>query len=441
MAKMRQRRSHRLGLVTLFKCAVATAAILLVHHICNLERHTQTKSNYILRKVMPQKMSLVMVNYHDTDMMVPAIKAVAPYVAEIIFIDGPRKAMVEELRMLGLFYDASSSPLKAKYEREIKPLLPNVPFLYHYQVWEDEAAQRNFAFRACNFEVMLQLEGDFLINIDEIALHGFLHQSNHPIASVAVSNLARPGIVITPRWADIPLVKFPLIVKRSAVTAEQYFSHLWIVGSKATVKANASLMYGPVIGNAHHYTLLRSNIPAIIKYVFYTSLHAQSEAYLKKQALIKDIARNHGVLVAREAYMRTRLESALCMPSGGYMYRLPVADKLLSDISISASLGSICSHSYIGPKLLLVQGLTSWAEVATGATSVSLHLPQKLDCRAQSFTAVLFQQIQTRTIPHTWQDNVMTVSFDDSRDHTPLLRAIGVACDMQDLVLQVEVMR
>lgn len=261
-----------------------------------------------LRQRLP-KISAIYPVWYETDMMLPVIQAVAPFVSELVVVDGPRRATIPLMASMGLMYTADDSPVKRVLDNIIKPAFPHISVKYHYQVWDDEKGQRNFGFNACSHSIMIQVEGDMIMQLNAHALEAFVRDQWHDVSGIRVSNMVRSNLSMVASVGAEPLPFFPLIAKRNRLSADEYFNHLWIVGN-AQGPRNQSQVAPEPIGYGYHLTLVRSLSAMASKYAFYRALQPVEPMH----DLLPDITASYGQDVAREVFVRSMPVSAFGLP-------------------------------------------------------------------------------------------------------------------------------
>lgn len=325
---------------------------------------------------LPPRMSLLYVVYHDTDMVLAVLSRVAHLISEIVVIDGPRKSTIPWLEAAGLLYSEGTSPVKRFFFMNVASKYPGISISYFYKVWEHEADQRNFGFHACSQPVMMQMEGDMLVNIAPNALRAFLLDREKIVTGVLVMNMVNTEHALGSAGFNAPQHFFPMIVKRNKMTAETYFSHIWIVGlAKHRHPPNQSELFPP-IGYGYHLTLLRSLDNMFVKYAFYRSLNwedrNQTLEYKRQVNLTTAIAQRFGFNVARLVMARAFVPSALCAPADDTALVVPpIFNDELAHQASQHELNSLCDYRFLTDILYVADGEISWVQIPAGRENAS----------------------------------------------------------------------
>jgi hypothetical protein len=346
---------------------------------------------HLLRQRLP-KISAIYPVWYETDLMFPVIEAVAPFISELVVIDGPRRITMPLLASMGLMYGgADDSPVKRVLDTIIKPSFPHIDFKYHYQIWDDQKGQRNFGFNACSHPIMMQLEGDMLISFNARALEAFARDPEQLVSGTLVSNMVRSNVSMIPDVGVNPLHFFPMIAKRDLLTADEYFNHLWIVG-KAQGPRNASQLSHAPVGYGYHLTLIRS-LPAMAsKYTYYRALAADEFAEDRSGldnllSMLPNVTAAYGQDVARELFVRSLNVSAFGLPHKLVHAVAPEMSGLF-ETAAAQKVDRLLDYAYLSvdgadgngaARLPMYSGMSAWAllpPTAVGSAQLCLSLEE-----------------------------------------------------------------
>ena len=213
-------------------------------------------------------MCLDFVIYNDFYLLSSIVPLVQKYVAEIVIVDGPYKAMIPLLKRTSLFYDETTIPLKLKetinaWRKE------GLEVKYIYKEWESEYEKRAAGYDACSSEIVFSIDGDELVEFKEKELHTFLNDTEKAVACGATANLLRKNLM----FGTVPEGGLPnkcILFKKKQISTLHHFAYLWLVGfpdDKLQVKKQHLMSIN--VARIDHYSILRPHHSMLTKLIFY----------------------------------------------------------------------------------------------------------------------------------------------------------------------------
>ncbi len=201
--------------------------------------------------------------YNDWDLLTPALRSAAPYLDELVVVDGAYSWMAPLIRQLGHQPERSQQPVRDALAG------CGVPVRVIEGVWANEVEKRRAGYAACQGRYVLRLDADEVLFVDTARLERFL-ASGGAVAEMEMPTYLAPGFIQgEPGGAPLPRQAF--LFDRQLVSAEQHLRHLWLV---LTVDAlppaeRLPVFPEPVAFNAH-LTTWRTPRTAVQRALFYT---------------------------------------------------------------------------------------------------------------------------------------------------------------------------
>lgn len=160
--------------------------------------------------------------YEDWDFLRPSLESVAPFVDEIVVVDGAYKWMSGFVRANG------RDP--ARSGRKVHDALANlgVPVRVIEGVWENEFEKRAAGYAACAHRYVFRLDADEIVFPDHQALRMFFDGGQ------AVAEMEIPPICHSPDWVEAPTPEAPiprvgLVFDSTQIQPMDHLRYLWIV--------------------------------------------------------------------------------------------------------------------------------------------------------------------------------------------------------------------
>ena len=155
--------------------------------------------------------------YNDWDLLGPALRSVAPYVDELVVVDGAYERMAPYLSALGhdlvrsdsRVYDALASS--------------GIPYRVISRLWASEAEKRIAGYCACTGRIVCRVDADEVIFFDERELERF-QSRGEAVAAVETPTYIAPGWIVGPApvsgwrrlWSRPPPAQRPLFARDAA---------------------------------------------------------------------------------------------------------------------------------------------------------------------------------------------------------------------------------
>lgn len=210
--------------------------------------------------------SAYIILYYDFHFLEDILKNIDYQVEEIIIVDGPYTYTIETLKKFNLFYDENNIPQEVNI---LKNKFPKIK--YYYKIFDCEEEKRKFGYEQCNCNNVIAVDTDEFIKFDDEKLLNFLNNENKFVGNFKIYNMCNYNINM-----HVNTLQKYVIFKKSKIDAEHHLDYTWLVGCKQKEKI-IRYMDQESIGIMYHQTLNRKCINQIIKYIFYISLHYQTQ--------------------------------------------------------------------------------------------------------------------------------------------------------------------
>eukprot|EP01041_Mallomonas_annulata_P002724 gene2724-5364_t len=362
--------------------------------------------------------SLLFIVYFETDMTLDVLRAVMSFpIKEIVVVDGPRKICAPFLDKFNLLYTSeNNSPIRSFFYNQVKNEFPNIPIKYHYQIWEDEAEQRHYGYNACKYSIMLTLDGDVLMHLNKEQVYEFAQDPQRAVAGVTLMNMARSHSVFTTNPLNfVPAYRYNVMVKRKMIPPEEFFAHLWIVGT-AQKKANASFLFTQ---NIDTYTqILKGN--------------------------------NNDSSTIQEIHIRRSFETTTCLQEGSNVIIVPrpLHSVYLDEIVHTSKINNLCHHAFEKTNLPFIDDVIVWTALlhteinkymvfvqVENAASCTFTLSDSyvnMNRKLQTVASLTFTK-NSSTATNTFTRNYHRANFTllpVLENHALVMRALGSSCKL-----------
>jgi len=224
--------------------------------------------------------------FDDWDILGFALAAAAPFVKEIVVVDGAYRWMCPILEALGRD-PARSDPRVAEVAA---PFGSKVRFLRG--VWDNECSKRAAGYAACTERFIMRLDADEILFIDTPALDRFF-ASGSAVAEMEIPIYLAPGWVRGKRdskkiWTNFE--RSALLFDREQIDAQAHLSYLWLMVSEAEqgglAPRNPALVSQEPVAFGAHLTHWRRASTATCRARFYVSNYLREHMQDQLQGIV-----------------------------------------------------------------------------------------------------------------------------------------------------------
>ncbi len=135
---------------------------------------------------MPTKLSAYLQIYNDWDFLAPMLRSIAPYVDELVVVDGAYAWMADFLERSG------RNPLRS--DARVFDALEDsrIPYRVITKLWKNEIEKRMAGYTACEGRYVLRIDADEVMFFDDAELERFFSDGS-AIAQVELPSYIAPG--------------------------------------------------------------------------------------------------------------------------------------------------------------------------------------------------------------------------------------------------------
>lgn len=213
--------------------------------------------------------SVVIQFFQDFDHIMDVINAIS-WADEIIINDGPfRFAQPIFANILDSedYYKESSSRFFADIARR-----DGINIIYIYGAHDDERHKRIFGYAKATCDIVLSVDADEILDLSRDGLRPFV-SSSAVVGMFECVNLTYYNLCIS---KHLPMVdglfpNKPFAFKRNLVGDNRHIDYLWLVGTSQAEVSTSDFLLKPLCRGLH-FTNVRSQRGALVKFGFYTAL-------------------------------------------------------------------------------------------------------------------------------------------------------------------------
>lgn len=168
---------------------------------------------------MRPKCSAYLSIYNDWDHLSGALKSIAPYIDELVVVDGAYKWMADFLLATG------RDPLRSDQLLYDELAKLDVPVRVVSQLWENEIEKRLAGYRACDNRYIFRVDADEISFFDETELDAFFALDG-AVGEMSIPLYHSPGFVIDRSdWQS----RQAFLFDRAKIEPDIHLNYLWLV--------------------------------------------------------------------------------------------------------------------------------------------------------------------------------------------------------------------
>jgi hypothetical protein len=185
--------------------------------------------------------------YNDWDALAPSLESMAPYLDELVVVDGAYQWMAEYLTRIG------KNP--ARSDPQVYDILAQFPkpVTYISKIWKNQIEKRIAGFTACTGRYIYRLDADEVIFMDEARLAEFISGPT-AVAQMEMPIYAASGWICSPD-PEKPIERQAFLFDADRISAEEHLDYLWLVLTADNLPVNRwidDLVFPePIAFNAH----------------------------------------------------------------------------------------------------------------------------------------------------------------------------------------------
>jgi hypothetical protein len=227
---------------------------------------------------VPTKLSAYLQIYNDWDFLAPMLRSIAPYVDELVVMDGAYAWMADFLERSG------RNPLRS--DARVFDALEDsrIPYRVITKLWKNEIEKRMAGYTACEGRYVLRIDADEVMFFDDAELERFFSKGS-AIAQVELPSYIAPGWLKAIKSPEgiTRLPRAPILFDSNRITPDIHLNYLWLVlGSEPLPNTGgkpAAVHLNPV-GFSAHLTGWRQLAAATQRAEFYLLLRARKKGVM-----------------------------------------------------------------------------------------------------------------------------------------------------------------
>ena len=170
---------------------------------------------------MAGKFSAYLSIYNDWDILPAALRSVAPYVDELVVVDGAYDWMAPYLTRLGIDPTRSNPNVYAALEAS------GIPFRVIARTWPNEPEKRRQGYAACTHDMIYRIDADEVMFFNEASLEAALRQGA-AVGSMQMPNYVAPGWISRDKnLTEIEQQCF--LFDRRQISPDIHLNYLWLI--------------------------------------------------------------------------------------------------------------------------------------------------------------------------------------------------------------------
>jgi len=210
------------------------------------------------------KFSAYLSIFNDWDILPQALQSIAPYVDELVVVDGGYEWMAPFLQGIGKSLTRSAQPVYDCLEAA------GLPYRIIDGTWKDEFEKRKAGYSACQHRYVFRIDADEIYFINEENLEKF--QSD----GAAVGDMEFP-LYVSPDWIlthDIgTLERQSFLFDASQISADDHLYYLWLIDSLPPSNRPSLPVYPLPLSLTAHLTGWRTPTTSVNRAAFYVLNH------------------------------------------------------------------------------------------------------------------------------------------------------------------------
>jgi hypothetical protein len=204
--------------------------------------------------------------YNDWDLLEPSLKSVAPYLDELVVVDGAYSWMDFYYRTTGENPERSNEKVYDAIEAS------KIPYRVLSRTWANELEKRKAGYiAASDTRFVFRIDADEILFVDAGAFERFF-SSNIPVGEMEMPMFVAPGHIRARKGVD-RIERQCFLFDSKHITPDTHLAYLWLVLTADDLPNEAQATF-PVFGeplafNAH-LTIWRTPETAVNRAAFYT---------------------------------------------------------------------------------------------------------------------------------------------------------------------------
>jgi hypothetical protein len=170
---------------------------------------------------MPGGISAYLTVYNDFDILPHTLRAIAPYIDELVVVDGAYEWMVPYLETIGADLGRSNETVYDVLETS------GINYRVLARTWRDEPEKRMAGYDACSGRYVFRIDADEVPFFDDVELERFV-SSGGAVAQMPKATYIEPQWLVALDESGL-LPSEPFLFDRTRVEPDIHLNYLWLV--------------------------------------------------------------------------------------------------------------------------------------------------------------------------------------------------------------------
>jgi hypothetical protein len=192
--------------------------------------------------------------YNDWEFLLPALQSIAPYVDELVVVDGAYEWLAPYLSAFGQDVTRSDRRVYEAIEES------GIPFRVISQVWANQIEKRAAGYAACTRRHVMRIDADEIVHFDARQLESFMSRQA-AVGKMEMPTYVAPGWISAPHPAGSSLPCQCILFDSRQISPEIHLNYLWLVRDVDKLPRSGEFprdVYSAPIGFIAHLTIWRA---------------------------------------------------------------------------------------------------------------------------------------------------------------------------------------
>ena len=202
--------------------------------------------------------------YNDWDILEPALKSIAPYIDELVVVDGGYKWMAP-------YADRTGRSLLLSDDRVYSAIEAcGIRYRIVTQSWDNEVQKRMAGYDACNTRYVFRVDADEILHFNEHALEQYF-SLGEAVGEMEMPTYMAPGWILANN-DQTRIGRQSFLFDKKQINTTEHLAYLWLVLEADSLPSNAQRqipVFSESLAYNAHLTTWRTPTTARNRAVFY----------------------------------------------------------------------------------------------------------------------------------------------------------------------------
>lgn len=279
---------------------------------------------------MTKKFSGYISIFNDWEILPHTLRSVAPYIDELVVVDGAYQWMAPFLHGVGKRLMTSAQPVYDCLEAA------GIPYRVVSGVWENEFKKRQAGYLACRYRYIFRIDADDIFFLNHQNLEDFL-SAGAAVGEMEYPLHLAPDWVLTHKMEELERTSF--LFDSTKIRAEDHLYYLWLIDKLPPTTKDRPPVFSEPVSCTAHLTSWRTPLTSLNRAAFYVLnyyRHHGVDCYndLRSKPLddfaaffrlvapdvFLDVLKNHQIVVGDEELKNRILKRSPLAEAGGIAF-------------------------------------------------------------------------------------------------------------------------